>query len=190
MLNAFSNDSAYVALAWLFEHIRRRNLTVANVYLVTHKGGGSSHYIIVFDTGLFVCDCAMPMNSGIPCRHFYAVWTCISAVIFHLFLFRRRYGLTASFIDRRELTLTAVGFFGTPSTFPLYLTTSSTTPGSVVLCIRQLWDQTTCSTIPVIPQHLYAQFLPVKSTMKSLPSSSQCCSTFSRGLNSKMRSKV
>lgn len=73
--NDFTNDSAYLATPWLLRLIQDRGLTVEHLLKVLRLKDGVStvHVLALLAGGGFVCDCTMPMNMGIPCRHFFAV---------------------------------------------------------------------------------------------------------------------
>ncbi|KIY60829.1 hypothetical protein CYLTODRAFT_322716, partial [Cylindrobasidium torrendii FP15055 ss-10] len=80
----FTDDNVFVGTPHLFSHISQYNLHILNMFKVWHRGYPAEHYVIIFADGQFVCDCAMPMNLGIPCHHLYAIWTHVSAVRFNL----------------------------------------------------------------------------------------------------------
>ncbi|KAJ7936968.1 hypothetical protein B0H13DRAFT_1589272 [Mycena leptocephala] len=90
MLNPFNNDKAHVSLQWLIALVTKRGLTVRHLLCVKHESTGTVHYIAVLSDGRYVCDCCMPANLGIPCRHFFRIWVDVQNLPFHISLIRPR----------------------------------------------------------------------------------------------------
>ncbi|KAJ7163200.1 hypothetical protein C8R46DRAFT_861874, partial [Mycena filopes] len=86
MLNVFNNDKAHVSVQWLIALITKRGLTVRHLLRVKHESTGVVHYIAVLSDGRYVCDCCMPSNLGIPCRHFFRIWVDVQNLPFHISL--------------------------------------------------------------------------------------------------------
>ncbi|KAJ7936500.1 hypothetical protein B0H13DRAFT_1589557 [Mycena leptocephala] len=71
MLNFFNNDKAHVSFQWLLALVTKRGPMVRHLLLVKHESTGAVHYVAVLSDGRYVCDCCMPANLSIPCRHFF-----------------------------------------------------------------------------------------------------------------------
>ncbi|KAJ6552419.1 hypothetical protein DFH09DRAFT_1248667 [Mycena vulgaris] len=91
MLNTFNNDKAHVSVKWLIQLVTKRGLIVRHLLLVKHESTGASHYIAVLSDGRYICDCCMPSNLGIPCRHFFRIWIDVQNLPFHISLIRPRH---------------------------------------------------------------------------------------------------
>ncbi|KAJ7128294.1 hypothetical protein C8R46DRAFT_1015544, partial [Mycena filopes] len=91
MLNIFDNDKAHVSVQWLIALITKRGLAVRHLLRVKHESTGVVHYIAVLSDGRYVCDCCMPSNLGIPCRHFFRIWVDVQNLPFHISLIRPRW---------------------------------------------------------------------------------------------------
>ncbi|KAJ7696118.1 hypothetical protein B0H14DRAFT_3658069 [Mycena olivaceomarginata] len=76
MLNTFNNDKAHISVKWLIQ---------------LHESTGASHYIAILLDGRYICDCCMPSNLGIPCRHFFRAWIDVQNLPFHISLIRPRW---------------------------------------------------------------------------------------------------
>ncbi|KAJ7790177.1 hypothetical protein B0H14DRAFT_222894 [Mycena olivaceomarginata] len=74
MINSFENDRARVSMRWVISLITKRGLTVRHLLMVKHESTGVVHYIAVLPDGRYVCDCCMPSNLGVPCRHYFRIW--------------------------------------------------------------------------------------------------------------------
>ncbi|KAJ7306950.1 hypothetical protein DFH08DRAFT_918535 [Mycena albidolilacea] len=85
MLNTFNNDKAHISVKWLIQLVTKRGLSVRRLLLVKHESTGASHYIA------YICDCCMPSNLGIPCRHFFRAWIDVQNLPFHISLIRPRW---------------------------------------------------------------------------------------------------
>ncbi|KAF8187870.1 hypothetical protein K438DRAFT_1907479 [Mycena galopus ATCC 62051] len=82
MINSFENDRA---------RITKRGLTVRHLLMVKHESTGVVHYVAVLPDGRYVCDCCMPSNIGIPCRHYFRIWIDVQNMPFHISLIRPRW---------------------------------------------------------------------------------------------------
>ncbi|KAJ7205782.1 hypothetical protein GGX14DRAFT_397480 [Mycena pura] len=91
MLNLFNNDKAHVSMQWLISLVTKRGLVVRHILLVKHESTGVMHYVAVLPDGRYICDCCMPSNLGIPCRHFFRIWTDVQNLPFHISLIRPRW---------------------------------------------------------------------------------------------------
>ncbi|KAJ7301093.1 hypothetical protein DFH08DRAFT_646519, partial [Mycena albidolilacea] len=58
---------------------------------VKHESTGVVHYIAVLPDGHYVCDCCMPSNLGVPCRHYFCIWIDVQNMPFHISLIRPRW---------------------------------------------------------------------------------------------------
>ncbi|KAJ7112253.1 hypothetical protein C8R44DRAFT_632289, partial [Mycena epipterygia] len=96
MLNTFNNDKAHVPVQWLIALVTKRGLTVRHLLLVKHESTGAVHYIAILSDGRYVCDCCMPSNLGIPCRHYFRIWIDVQNLPFHISLIRPRLVLLTS----------------------------------------------------------------------------------------------
>ncbi|TEB38588.1 hypothetical protein FA13DRAFT_1751285 [Coprinellus micaceus] len=91
MINMFTNDNAYLGAKWVLRLIHSRGLQVRNVLRVVHQGTGKQHLVALLDNKSYVCDCAMGMNLGIPCRHYFSVLTSVREFRFHISVVRSRW---------------------------------------------------------------------------------------------------
>lgn len=90
MFNDFSNDSHYLAPEWLARLLLEKGYSLRAVFRIEHRVTAIVHYLFVLEDGRCICDCCMPMNMGIPCRHYWAAWQA-GAVFFHISLVSKRY---------------------------------------------------------------------------------------------------
>ncbi|KAJ7123892.1 hypothetical protein C8R43DRAFT_899499, partial [Mycena crocata] len=90
MINTFENDKAHVSVRWLVALVIKRGLTVRHLLVVKHESTGVVHYLVVLSDGRYLCDCCMPSNLGIPCRHFFRIWIDVQNLPFHISLIRPR----------------------------------------------------------------------------------------------------
>ncbi|TEB23720.1 hypothetical protein FA13DRAFT_1597587, partial [Coprinellus micaceus] len=88
MINMFTNDNTYLGAKWVLRLIHSRGLQVRNVLRVVHQGTGKQHLVALLDNKSYVCDCAMGMNLGIPCRHYFSVLTSVREFRFHISVVR------------------------------------------------------------------------------------------------------
>jgi hypothetical protein len=51
---------------------------------------GAVPYVAVLSDGHYICDCCMPANLGIPCRHFFRIWINVQNLPFHISHIRPR----------------------------------------------------------------------------------------------------
>ena len=91
MVNTFENDRARIMILWLLKLLNNRGLTVNHLLEVEHIGTKVSHVVAVLADGRYACDCAMGINLGIPCRHFFHVWTSFKGLKFYISLVQARY---------------------------------------------------------------------------------------------------
>jgi hypothetical protein len=89
MLDLFNNDKAHVSLQWLIALTTKRGLIVRHLLRVKHESTGAVHYVVLSD-GCYICDCCMPANLGIPCRHFFRIWIDVQNPPFHISHIRPR----------------------------------------------------------------------------------------------------
>ncbi|KAJ7788155.1 hypothetical protein B0H14DRAFT_3095201 [Mycena olivaceomarginata] len=90
MLNTFNNDKARISVRWIIALVTKRGLSVRHLLRVKHESTGAVHYIAVLSDGRYVCDCCMPSNLGIPCRHYFRIWIDVQNMPFHISLIRPR----------------------------------------------------------------------------------------------------
>ncbi|KAJ7440881.1 hypothetical protein FB451DRAFT_1344062 [Mycena latifolia] len=90
MINDFANDQAHVSVKWLIEQVTKRGIAVRHLLRVKHTSAGSIHYIAVLPDGRYICNCCMPLNLGIPCRHYFRIWIDVQGLPFHISLIRPR----------------------------------------------------------------------------------------------------
>ncbi|KAJ7795542.1 hypothetical protein B0H14DRAFT_2198432, partial [Mycena olivaceomarginata] len=86
MLNAYNNGKDYVSVQWLSTLVTKHGLTVRHLLVVKHKSTGTVRYVAVLSDGRCVCDCCMPANLGIPCRHFFRIRVDVRNLPFHISL--------------------------------------------------------------------------------------------------------
>ncbi|TEB18475.1 hypothetical protein FA13DRAFT_1758588 [Coprinellus micaceus] len=90
MINSFTNEDAYLGLEWLLRLIIGRGHQILHLLRVTHRASGRQHMLAILEDNNYVCDCAMGMNLGIPCRHYFQVLMYVRDLRFHLGVIRRR----------------------------------------------------------------------------------------------------
>ncbi|KAF8060906.1 hypothetical protein FPV67DRAFT_1423234, partial [Lyophyllum atratum] len=88
--NTFTNDKAYISTCWLLRLISNRGLQVKHLLRVTHIGTSTVHYVAILVDGLYICDCCMGLNLGIPCHHFFQILLKVPSMQFHIGLVRAR----------------------------------------------------------------------------------------------------
>ncbi|KAJ7269472.1 hypothetical protein C8J57DRAFT_1066761 [Mycena rebaudengoi] len=88
MFNSFQNDKAYISVRWLIELVIKRGLVIRHLLIVRHKSTGTFHYIAILSDGHYICDCCMPANIGIPCRHYFRIWIDVQKLPFHISFIR------------------------------------------------------------------------------------------------------
>ncbi|PPR02896.1 hypothetical protein CVT24_002280, partial [Panaeolus cyanescens] len=91
MINDFSNDHAYISTRWLLRLAINQGLTVTTLLQIRHMGTGSRHCLAILTEGNFLCDCCMPSNSGMPCRHFYQAMQKMPSLKFKIGFIRSRW---------------------------------------------------------------------------------------------------
>ncbi|KAJ7641616.1 hypothetical protein FB45DRAFT_702424, partial [Roridomyces roridus] len=84
MINVFENDTVYISAKWLMNLIRQRGLRVKHLIRVVHRTTAAAHYVVLLRDGRYLCDCCMDTNLGLTCRHYFALWTTIHDLPFHL----------------------------------------------------------------------------------------------------------
>ncbi|KAJ3884853.1 hypothetical protein GG344DRAFT_91441 [Lentinula edodes] len=67
MQNNFTNDKAYISTC-----------------------GIATHYLVVLKDGCAICDCCMGLNLGIPCRHYFHLFTKVEGLVFSIGMIRAR----------------------------------------------------------------------------------------------------
>ncbi|KAJ7159151.1 hypothetical protein C8R43DRAFT_861126, partial [Mycena crocata] len=85
-INTFENDKAHISVKWLIALVTKRGLAVRHLLRIMHESTGASHYLAVLPDGRYVCDCCMPSNLGIPCRHYFRAWVDVQNLPFHISL--------------------------------------------------------------------------------------------------------
>ncbi|KAJ7277044.1 hypothetical protein C8J57DRAFT_1061554, partial [Mycena rebaudengoi] len=90
MINIFENDRANVSVNWLIEQVTKRGLIVRHLLRVKHTATSALYYIVVLPDGRYLCNCCMPLNIGIPCRHYFRIWIDVQGLPFHISLIRPR----------------------------------------------------------------------------------------------------
>ncbi|TEB20381.1 hypothetical protein FA13DRAFT_242387 [Coprinellus micaceus] len=91
MMNTFKNDAAHISPCWLLQRAIHRGLNVTHIIRITHLSSRMPHYLLVLSNDQYMCDCAMGLNLGLPCRHFFHAWTTFKGLCFQLGLIRRRW---------------------------------------------------------------------------------------------------
>ncbi|KAJ7820499.1 hypothetical protein B0H13DRAFT_1660852 [Mycena leptocephala] len=91
MINTFENDNAHVSIRWLIQQVSQRGLEVRHLLRVRHTATGTLHYMAVLPDGRYICNCCMPSNLGIPCRHYFRIWIDVEGLPFHISLISQRY---------------------------------------------------------------------------------------------------
>jgi hypothetical protein len=71
MVNEFTNEDAYISTRWLLRLTNGRGLQVRHLLRIVHQGTNKAHILAIVDNHTYVCDCAMGMSLGIPCRHYF-----------------------------------------------------------------------------------------------------------------------
>ena len=90
MINRFEDDSPYLSLRYLLAELCLRDLTVTHILRITHMTSGGLHHVLLLSDMRYVCDCAMAMNMGIPCRHYFRALQSVRELPFHIGLIRAR----------------------------------------------------------------------------------------------------
>ncbi|KAK7020954.1 hypothetical protein R3P38DRAFT_2534900 [Favolaschia claudopus] len=83
MISTFDNDNTHVSLQWLIQQVTQHGLEVRHLLRVRHAASGALHYLAVLPDGRYVCNCCMPSNLGIPCRHYFRIWLDVQSLPFH-----------------------------------------------------------------------------------------------------------
>jgi hypothetical protein len=90
MINAFTNDAAYISTKWLLRLVTGLGHCVRQLLRVTHCGTQSVHIVALLDNNQYACDCAMGANLGIPCRHYFQVLSVVKNMKFNISVIRSR----------------------------------------------------------------------------------------------------
>lgn len=90
MMSTFENDAAYISTRWLLQLVKGQGLEVRHILRIIHKATGKVHYLVLLQDKRYICDCCMGINLGIPCRHYFAAWTNVQNLPFHIGLVRPR----------------------------------------------------------------------------------------------------
>lgn len=96
MLNDYSDeqDILRISTVYLIELATEFIGPVTALYRITLAAANVTavHFIAVVDSGRFLCDCLMHVNSGIPCRHYFCLLRRSQGrVAFHLGMYNARY---------------------------------------------------------------------------------------------------
>lgn len=92
MVNSFENDSAYISMEWLLRIVRGHGLQVKHLLKVTRKGANpKTHMVALLPNNMYVCDCCMGMNLGLPCRHYFQVLSIIKHFEFDITVIKAWY---------------------------------------------------------------------------------------------------
>ncbi|KAJ7207442.1 hypothetical protein GGX14DRAFT_366085 [Mycena pura] len=90
-ISVTDNDRAHVSVQWLVQQVMKRGLVVRHLLRIRHTSSGSVHYLAVLPDGRYICNCCMPLNLGIPCRHYFRAWIDVQGLPFHISLIRPRW---------------------------------------------------------------------------------------------------
>jgi hypothetical protein len=90
MINSFKNDEAYISTKWLLRLITSRGLEIQHLLKIVNRGTKTTHFLAILPNDMYLCDCCMGMNLGIPCRHYFQVLTRMPTLSFHIGLVRAR----------------------------------------------------------------------------------------------------
>ncbi|KAE9385191.1 hypothetical protein BT96DRAFT_785229, partial [Gymnopus androsaceus JB14] len=84
MFNDFTNDKAYVSTKWIIRLVINQGLQIRHIFRVKRLAGVATHYVIVLQDGRVICDCCMGLNLGIPCRHYFQLYTKVEGLTFSI----------------------------------------------------------------------------------------------------------
>ncbi|PBK75372.1 hypothetical protein ARMSODRAFT_876784, partial [Armillaria solidipes] len=73
IISPFTNDKTCISTKWLLRQINGCGLPVQHLLQVIHLDTAAAHYLALLPDNLYVCDCCMGLNLGIPCRHYFQV---------------------------------------------------------------------------------------------------------------------
>ncbi|KAJ3910840.1 hypothetical protein F5877DRAFT_55871 [Lentinula edodes] len=90
MQNDFTNDKAYISTRWLIRLALDQGLRIWFLFKVQRLGGIATHYLVVLRDGRAICDCCMGLNLGIPCRHYFHLFTKVEGLVFSIGMIRAR----------------------------------------------------------------------------------------------------
>jgi hypothetical protein len=88
--NDFINDNAYIGTRFLLRLVLEQGVVPAHLIKITHTASGAAHILVILPDGRYLCDCCMPMNLGVSCRHYFVAWVKIPGLPFHISLIRTR----------------------------------------------------------------------------------------------------
>ncbi|THU90541.1 hypothetical protein K435DRAFT_675928 [Dendrothele bispora CBS 962.96] len=93
MQEDFANDDRRISTHWLLRLITQQKLQVEHLLRVHRIGTETSglHYLEVLADGRVICDCCMQLNLGIPCRHYFQVFTRFQGLAFSIGMIRPRW---------------------------------------------------------------------------------------------------
>ncbi|THU93979.1 hypothetical protein K435DRAFT_669225 [Dendrothele bispora CBS 962.96] len=93
MQDTFSNDSKHLSTQWLLRLMTEQNLTVKTLLQVRMIGSENSgvHFLAILTDGRVICDCCMQLNLGIPCRHYFHIFTRVQGLTFSIGMIRARW---------------------------------------------------------------------------------------------------
>ncbi|KAJ3712562.1 hypothetical protein C8R42DRAFT_647375 [Lentinula raphanica] len=91
MLDGFENDEAYISTKWLLRLINQQKLNVKKLIKVQRSGTARGiHYLTILADGLVICDCCYNLNIGIPCQHYFHIFTRVQGLTFSIGMIRAR----------------------------------------------------------------------------------------------------
>ena len=88
MFNNFTDDKAYVSTKWIIRLVINQGLQIHHIFRVKCLAGVATHYVIVLQDGWVICDCCMGLNLGIPCRHYFQLYTKVEGLTFSIGIMR------------------------------------------------------------------------------------------------------
>ncbi|KAG6848313.1 hypothetical protein H0H93_001303, partial [Arthromyces matolae] len=91
MFNRFTNDSVHISMSSLLQLAKSQGLKVLHLLCIVHTATNKARYLAVLEDKRYLCDCCMPINLGIPCRHYFKAWTDVVGLPFHIGYVRPRW---------------------------------------------------------------------------------------------------
>ncbi|KAF9058962.1 hypothetical protein BDP27DRAFT_1201345, partial [Rhodocollybia butyracea] len=82
--NDFTNDKAYISTRWIIRLVLKQKLQIRHIFRVKRLAGITTHYLVVLKDGRAICDCCMQLNLGIPCRHYFQIFTKVEGLTFSI----------------------------------------------------------------------------------------------------------
>ncbi|EPQ55885.1 hypothetical protein GLOTRDRAFT_40967, partial [Gloeophyllum trabeum ATCC 11539] len=111
--NNFSNDFAHISVNWLLQQAITNGLKVQHILQIIYLGPSAMHYLLLLTDGRYICDCAMGLSLGLPCRHFFQALVKFKGLIFHISLVWAR---CVAFYMNQMCAQTRVVGYGYPGT--------------------------------------------------------------------------